>query len=182
MAISDAGRTEVAPGTQTCAAFGPGPSSQIDGVTGRLALLKGFAPKHLVHSLENIPSVELPSRYTLVAWDDASSNEDLPKIWTTILSKAGQEVRSEFILRKTQDESCRVWLVRRDAEYVATCMVQRKVLSYFGIVPEERLNTALEKGLLSHVLNLAREESPESMLAEVTTEDAERILRSNGFR
>jgi PTH2 family peptidyl-tRNA hydrolase len=37
--ISDAGRTQVAPGTVTCCAVGPGPTDRVDAVTGDLALL-----------------------------------------------------------------------------------------------------------------------------------------------
>ena len=38
--IQDAGRTEVAPGTMTCAAIGPARKVLIDAVTGKLRLLK----------------------------------------------------------------------------------------------------------------------------------------------
>jgi PTH2 family peptidyl-tRNA hydrolase len=37
--ISDAGRTQVTPGTVTCCALGPAESQRIDAVTGGLALL-----------------------------------------------------------------------------------------------------------------------------------------------
>jgi len=37
--VEDAGLTEVAPGTRTCIGLGPGLSSQLDAVTGSLALL-----------------------------------------------------------------------------------------------------------------------------------------------
>ena len=37
--ITDAGKTVVAPGTITCAAFGPDKEEQIDAVTGKLPLL-----------------------------------------------------------------------------------------------------------------------------------------------
>ena len=37
--ISDAGRTQVTPGTQTCCALGPAESQRIDAVTAGLALL-----------------------------------------------------------------------------------------------------------------------------------------------
>jgi PTH2 family peptidyl-tRNA hydrolase len=37
--ISDAGRTQVTPGTQTCCALGPAESERIDAVTAGLALL-----------------------------------------------------------------------------------------------------------------------------------------------
>jgi PTH2 family peptidyl-tRNA hydrolase len=37
--ISDAGRTQVTPGTLTCCALGPAESHQIDGVTAGLSLL-----------------------------------------------------------------------------------------------------------------------------------------------
>ena len=37
--VEDAGLTEVAPGTRTCIGLGPGPSAQLDPVTGSLALL-----------------------------------------------------------------------------------------------------------------------------------------------
>jgi PTH2 family peptidyl-tRNA hydrolase len=37
--ISDAGRTQVSPGTQTCCALGPAESSRIDAVTAGLSLL-----------------------------------------------------------------------------------------------------------------------------------------------
>eukprot|EP00397_Hematodinium_sp_SG-2012_P061259 GEMP01080849.1.p1 GENE.GEMP01080849.1~~GEMP01080849.1.p1 ORF type:complete len:163 (+),score=33.19 GEMP01080849.1:255-743(+) len=75
MTICDAGRTEVDPGTRTCAAFGPGPSSQVDLVTGKLSLARGFAPKHLVHDLVDVPGFsELPPGYALSTWSDAGTN------------------------------------------------------------------------------------------------------------
>lgn len=37
--IRDAGRTQIAAGSKTVAAFGPGPESAIDNVTGQLKLL-----------------------------------------------------------------------------------------------------------------------------------------------
>lgn len=37
--IRDAGRTQVAPGTVTCAAIGPAPAAEIDRVAGALSLL-----------------------------------------------------------------------------------------------------------------------------------------------
>ena len=37
--VQDAGLTEVAPGTKTCIGLGPGPSAQLDPVTGSLPLL-----------------------------------------------------------------------------------------------------------------------------------------------
>lgn len=43
--IEDAGRTEVEPGTRTCAAIGPAPVSEIDKITGR----NGIHPLSLLH-------------------------------------------------------------------------------------------------------------------------------------
>jgi PTH2 family peptidyl-tRNA hydrolase len=37
--IFDAGRTQVAPGTVTCCAVGPGPADRVDAVVGDLSLL-----------------------------------------------------------------------------------------------------------------------------------------------
>ena len=37
--IADAGRTEVAPGTETVLGVGPGPADDVDAITGRLKLL-----------------------------------------------------------------------------------------------------------------------------------------------
>ena len=38
--ITDAGRTEVEPGTNTCVGIGPAPGSEIDRVTGGLKMLR----------------------------------------------------------------------------------------------------------------------------------------------
>ena len=38
--VADAGRTEVAPGTETVLAVGPGEVSRVDAITGRLRLLR----------------------------------------------------------------------------------------------------------------------------------------------
>lgn len=38
--VTDAGRTEVEPGTVTCLGIGPAKESQIDGITGELAMLR----------------------------------------------------------------------------------------------------------------------------------------------
>jgi len=37
--IEDRGLTQIEPGTVTCVGIGPGPDSQIDGITGKLKLL-----------------------------------------------------------------------------------------------------------------------------------------------
>ena len=37
--VTDAGRTQIAPGTTTCISFGPGPDDLIDRVTGDLKLM-----------------------------------------------------------------------------------------------------------------------------------------------
>lgn len=177
MAISDAGRTEVTPGTRTCAAFGPAPASQVDAVTGNLALHRAFTPKQLVFKPQQTLE-RLPHGYECGFWDKSSDVDDRAlRKWTSVCSKT-EDLRPEYVARRLR--SSRVWYVRRSGssdEFLATCIVEHstRIISHFAVERDFRGERAFWNEILADMGD------GETVLADVTTEAMERLLRPLGF-